>query len=96
MPQPKSETCTSELPGSLLGGAKQGEQQKETASTQYEDGWWVCAFEMCSLVSSSTLAGSAQEGYERGAGGTYFVDADLSLHILEPFLEDGDECSRWH
>lgn len=31
-----------------------------------------------------------------GGGGTYFVDADLSLHILEPLLEDGDECGRWH
>lgn len=55
-----------------------------------------CVFETRPVVSSSTLAGGAQEGCERGGGITYFVDADLSLHILEPFLEDGDECSRWH
>jgi len=31
-----------------------------------------------------------------GGGVTYFVDADLGLHILEPLLEDGDERGRWH
>lgn len=31
-----------------------------------------------------------------GMQGLYLIDADLSLHILEPLLQDGDECCRWH
>lgn len=27
---------------------------------------------------------------------TYLIDADLSFHILQTFLKDGDEGSRWH
>ena len=58
------------------------------------DGLHLWAVGMCCFVRPGVPASGASGA--GGGGGTYFVDADLSLHILEPLLEDGDECGRWH
>lgn len=62
------------------------------------DGLSLWAIGTCCLASPGVPVRGASGGGSAGGsdGGTYFVDADLSLHILEPLLEDGDECGRWH